>query len=157
PAFTITPPIFSAMNPSLNAMGQATCMLQTTPQINTINLNQQPSFSIVVQESVPGVSNIKSPVHSYTFTLSQAQTAVVLSPFSNTVYGQPVAFTATVTSQGSPVVSSGTVTFKEGNTSLGSPVPVGPSGQAILTITSPPPTAGQHTITAYYSGTGLFA
>jgi hypothetical protein len=116
-----------------------------------VNLSNKSSFSILVQD-VLGQFSDKEP---FTFSASQVQTAVGLTSSSlNPVCGQPVTFTATVTSNGSQVVSSGTVTFEDGNTGLGTPVPVGPSGQAMLTVTLK---VGQHPITAYYNGTALYA
>jgi autotransporter-associated beta strand protein len=82
-------------------------------------------------------------------------TALTSSP-SPSVYGQTVTFTASVqTVSAGAGTPTGTVTFLEGSTVLASAVPLGGNGQAAFTIATL--SAGPHTITAQYSGTGLAA
>jgi hypothetical protein len=94
-----------------------------------------------------------------TFTISPDPTSISVSASSAApVYGQGVTLTATVTTPpGSPIPTStdGTVTFYDGGTSLGSATLSG--SPATATLTNVLLTAGQHTITARYSGDNNFA
>jgi hypothetical protein len=74
-----------------------------------------------------------------------------LNPSADT---QNVTLTATVTAKGGPV-DDGCVTFKEGSITLAANLPVDSNGQAVFTIAAPF-TAGNHTITAFYSGAAEF-
>lgn len=82
---------------------------------------------------------------------STAATTTTASSAPNaSVFGQAVTFTSTTTStSGTPV---GTVTFTEGSTVWASNVPVDASGQASFTTNAL--SAGSHTITASFTGTG---
>ncbi|MBZ5537598.1 MAG: Ig-like domain repeat protein [Acidobacteriia bacterium] len=87
-------------------------------------------------------------------TVKQASTSTLLvSTLNSTLLGQSVTFTATVSAvaPGSGV-PSGTVTFKDGTTILGSAAVNG--GIASFTIGSL--TAGNHPVTAIYSGDANF-
>jgi hypothetical protein len=79
------------------------------------------------------------------------QVASSLNPSADT---QNVTLTATVTIKGGPV-DDGCVTFKEGSITLAANLPVDSNGQAVFT-TAAPFTAGNHTITAFYSGAAEF-
>jgi subtilisin-like proprotein convertase family protein len=79
---------------------------------------------------------------------------VVVSSLNPSMQGQSVTFTATVTSGGSPV-TTGTVTFREGATTLQAATAVDASGQVGYTTSGLG--AGNHTITADYSGALGFA
>jgi hypothetical protein len=73
------------------------------------------------------------------------------------VYGQTVTLTATVTAVAGgaiPTSSDGTVTFYDGTTTLGTATLSG--SPAIATLTTARLAAGQHTITASYSGDSKF-
>jgi sugar lactone lactonase YvrE len=92
-------------------------------------------------------------------TVSPAPTAISVS-VSNAMstFGQSLTFTATVTTAaGEPIPSStdGTVTFYDGAKALGSATLSGSPATATLSTTVL--TAGQHTITARYSGDTSFA
>jgi hypothetical protein len=77
-------------------------------------------------------------------------TSAVSGPTSST-YGQPVTYTATVTSGGVPV-TGGTVTFlKDPFTPFTGALPVNANGQATFSFV--PPSVGNYTIIASYSGT----
>jgi hypothetical protein len=84
---------------------------------------------------------------------ASTSTVVASSPRPS-VYGQAVVFTATISvvspGSGAP---SGTVTFKEGTTTLASSVALS-AGAATFSTSNL--AAGSHTITASYSGDGLF-
>jgi uncharacterized repeat protein (TIGR01451 family) len=80
----------------------------------------------------------------------QANTTTALTSSLNPSFeGQPVTFTATVSAEsgGTP---TGTVTFFDGDTPLGGPVPLDASGVAAFTTSGL--AAGNHQITAVYSG-----
>ncbi|MGW2659489.1 Ig-like domain-containing protein [Nocardia tengchongensis] len=68
-----------------------------------------------------------------------------LAPVTGAVAGKPVTLTATI----APANAGGSVTFKDGGTVIGT-AQVGSTGKATVQWT--PATAGQHTITAEYSG-----
>jgi len=76
------------------------------------------------------------------------------SSLNDTSYvGESVTLTATVAGTGgSP---TGTVTFNDGTTALGAPVAINGSGIATLATSSL--TAGNHSLTAFYSGDSNFA
>jgi len=76
------------------------------------------------------------------------------SSLNDTSYvGEAVTLTATVAGTGgSP---TGTVTFNDGTTALGAPVAINGSGIATLATSSL--TAGNHSLTAFYSGDSNFA
>jgi YVTN family beta-propeller protein len=79
-------------------------------------------------------------------------TNVVLSSSNNpTTFGQSVTFTTTV----NPIPDGGTVQFEDNGNNLGNPVSINASGQATCTSSSLP--AGNHAITALYSGDGNFS
>jgi Bacterial Ig-like domain (group 3) len=86
------------------------------------------------------------------FSSGAATTTALTSSASNAVVGEAVTFTATVS--GADGTPTGTVTFKDGNTQLGSPVAVS-GGQAALTTGSL--RAGDHSVTAQYSGDGTYS
>ena len=85
------------------------------------------------------------------FEFPEATETTLISSVSPSVFGQSVTFTAGVTSGGSPV-TSGSVVFKDGDLVLSS-VNLNSSGQASFTTSSL--SAGTHTITAVFSGSGL--
>ena len=83
---------------------------------------------------------------------SATSTTITVSSSRNPVsYGQSVAFTAAV----APSAATGTVQFAVDAISLGSPVTV-TSGIAVSGLTSPVLSAGNHTVTASFMGTGGF-
>jgi hypothetical protein len=87
------------------------------------------------------------------FQFMQATGTALRSSAPTSVYGQSVTFTATVTAGGNPV-TSGSVTFQDGSTVLASNVPLNASGQATFSTSTLTP--GPHTLTANYSGSGIF-
>jgi hypothetical protein len=94
-----------------------------------------------------------------TQVVNKAGTQVTLSPFPTTNYGNKVTLTATVnlTTGGSlSNPTNGVVTFKNGATVLGS-VTLNGSNVANFTTTATQLVAGNHTITASYGGTTIFA
>jgi uncharacterized repeat protein (TIGR01451 family) len=90
---------------------------------------------------------------AYTLVIAKAATATaVTSSLNPSGLGQSVTFTATVTSgAGTP---TGTVQFKDNGINLGAPVSL--SG-GVATLTTSTLIAGNHPITADYSGDGSFA
>ncbi|HKB01463.1 MAG TPA: FG-GAP-like repeat-containing protein, partial [Gemmataceae bacterium] len=87
-------------------------------------------------------------------SVAPASTSTLLeSSLNPSIGGQPVTFTATVTSQAG-TVTGGTVTFLNNGVPIGTPVSLS-NGQAQVTTSSL--TAGNHTITATYSGAPGFA
>ncbi len=97
-----------------------------------------------------------------TQTVKLATTQTVVSPPTATTYGNNVTLTATVntTSGGSPgPITSGTVKFfKDGATTPFATVTLTAiTGNVVSTTTTTPLTAGNHTITAVYSGNTFFA
>jgi hypothetical protein len=97
-----------------------------------------------------------------TVTISQtvngiATSTAIASSANPSTYGQAVTFTATVTPS-DPALDSpdGTVTFTDGTTVLGTaPVAMG-SGTGTATLTVSSLAAGDHAVTATYSGSALF-
>lgn len=87
-----------------------------------------------------------------------ATTTTLASSANPSTFGQAVTFTATVTPSNSALDSpDGTVTFSDGTTVLGT-APVAmqtTTGTATLTVSSL--AAGDHAVTATYSGSALFA
>ncbi|MFE3754526.1 Ig-like domain-containing protein [Nocardia tengchongensis] len=80
-----------------------------------------------------------------TVTKAVATSTTTLAPVTGAVAGKAVTLTATI----SPAQAGGSVTFKDGGTVIGT-AQVGSTGTATVPWT--PATAGQHTITAEYSG-----
>jgi uncharacterized repeat protein (TIGR01451 family) len=93
-----------------------------------------------------------------TFTISPDPTSISVSASSAApVYGQGVTLTATVATppgEAIPTSSDGTVTFYDGGTKLGTANLS--DSTATATLTNVLLTAGQHTITASYSGDNNF-
>ncbi|AOW94195.1 hypothetical protein BFN03_00125 [Rhodococcus sp. WMMA185] len=79
--------------------------------------------------------------------VSEAETTVMLTPPASAARGAAVDLVAQIT----PAIGGGVVQFKDGDTDLGSPVLVGADGKASTTHTFR--SAGDHEITAVYSGT----
>lgn len=88
------------------------------------------------------------------FTIAPDPTQTIVASSGSTTYGQAAMFTATVTS-GGMLVTSGSVVFKEGNVVLSGAVNLDANGKAAFSTSALG--AGSHTITAYFSGTPLFA
>lgn len=112
------------------------------------------NFSNVLTDD-PSVGGGTDP----TVTLVDRTTVTVSSSQNPSVVGQTVTFTATLT--GNPAHAagnpSGTVEFFDGATSLGTaPAVAGATNTATASITVSSLTAGNHTITAQYSGGGQF-
>ena len=85
---------------------------------------------------------------SFSLTNNKAATTTVVTSSSNpSDLNQSVTFTATVTGV---LIPTGAVQFKDNGNNLGAPVALNASGKAQLTTSAL--TAGNHTITADYSG-----
>jgi subtilase family serine protease len=103
----------------------------------------------VTFHSTDKAGNVES-TKTVSFTIDASTTTSVVSSLNPSTYETAVTFTATVTStSGSP---TGTVTFKDSGTSLGTGTLSG--GKATYTILTL--TAGAHSITAVYAGSGTF-
>jgi hypothetical protein len=76
-------------------------------------------------------------------------TTTVVSSLNPSGFGQAVTLTATVKTQGYKGMPTGTVTFKDGATTLGTGTL---NGSGVTTYTTSTLAAGQHSITAVYSG-----
>jgi hypothetical protein len=127
-----------------------------------LNANGQATFATTgLLEGADTITAVYTPADSsfqtstsanLTQTVSLASTSTILSSLSPAVIGQSVSFNATVSilSPGTGALS-GTVQFQIDGTNFGSPVSPDGSGNvtsmAISTLT-----AGNHTITANYSG-----
>jgi hypothetical protein len=92
-------------------------------------------------------------------TISKMGTSMTLTPStSSPAFGQPVAFTATVQRAGSTMSNpTGTVAFKDGTTTLGTVSLALVNGTPQASYTASSLSAGNHTITASYSGDTTFA
>ena len=101
-----------------------------------------PSSPIRLSDHDPVVAYFAFPVDTTT-TLAAA-------PLTST-FGEPITFTATVTANGA-AVSKGAISFSEAGTVLGGPVAL--DGNGIASFTTNALTAGAHTVTAAYSGSG---
>jgi hypothetical protein len=88
------------------------------------------------------------------FSSAPPTTTRIASSLNPSADTQNVTLTATVTAKGESV-DDGCVTFKEGSITLAANLPVDSNGQAVFT-TAAPFTAGNHTITAFYSGAAEF-
>jgi hypothetical protein len=96
---------------------------------------------------------------SLTQTVNLAATSVTLSSDHNpSTYGENVTFTAKITPGSDDLgAPAGTVTFTDGDTVLGT-VPVsGNDGAGSARLTTSKLDAGEHPITAHYSGSDTFA
>jgi hypothetical protein len=85
--------------------------------------------------------------------LSAFGTTTAITGPATWTYGQPAIYTATVTSSAG-AVAGGTVTFLDGNTPVSPALPLNANGQASfnMAILTAGVNAGNHTITAAYSG-----
>jgi hypothetical protein len=89
--------------------------------------------------------DLSSSSPSYNLTVPEGTPKITLTGFPNpSIYGQMVTLTATMASS----VATGTITFKDGSTTLGTSTLTG--GTAIFSIATL--AAGQHSLTAIYSG-----
>jgi len=130
---------------ALNANGRAVAAVSTLGAGSysitanyTADTRFQPSSSPAVQE-----------------TVTAANTTTVLTATPNpAVLGQAVTLTATVSASQGPAGLSGTINFLDGSTVLGS-AKLGTNNAASLTTASL--SAGTHSLTASYGGSGSFA
>jgi hypothetical protein len=99
--------------------------------------------AVPVIVTVDGQSSQSATMAVTTSQLNETSIQLV-SSFNPSTYGENVILTANVT----PATATGTVTFKDGSSTLGSGNLT--NGSASLTLSSLP--AGQHTLTAAYSG-----
>jgi hypothetical protein len=83
---------------------------------------------------------------------TDASVTTLTSSKNPSAVGAPVTFTATVTPATSSGTPTGTVTFKNGTATLGTITLIAETAK----LTTSTPTAGNHTITAVYSGNGNF-
>ena len=97
--------------------------------------------------AVADLTNINPTV---SVLVNQLVTTTAMSGPTSSTYGQSVAYTASVTNGTGPM-TVGTITFMDGNTPLSPALPVDANGQATFSIATL--NAGNHTITASYSGT----
>ncbi|MCE6076351.1 autotransporter domain-containing protein [Agrobacterium vitis] len=103
-------------------------------------------YRVVVSKD--GESVYSSPA---TLTITKATSIVLVDELpTGRVYGQTVAIKATVI--GTSAKPNGEITFMDGNTRIGDPVSFETTNGASLSITTSELNAGQHVITAVYSG-----
>jgi hypothetical protein len=122
----------------LNAQGIATLTTSTlTPGTHTIIANYAGDGKAGASVSTP-----------LSLVVQQMTTVVLLSSNNPEYTLNPITFTATIKNAGA-AVATGTVTFTDGSTNLGT-VNVDATGKAAVTV--PQMTAGNHPITASYSG-----
>ena len=122
----------------------------------TPTLNFTGTGSVVLTAIARDTANNASAPKTKTITVNSAIRATTTSLSSSSTnntstYGEDVTFTATVTATGGNPTNQGTVTFMDGSTTLCSGVVLS-SGQASCGPTSALG-AGNHAITAAYSGT----
>jgi hypothetical protein len=116
----------------------------------TLTTSTLPIGSLTLTAAYAGDAQYLSSSASLTQTVSKGSTSVTLTS-SQTGPGQPVTLTATVQPTTGTAVPTGTVSFKEGTKSLGSQTLSGGTASVI-----PPLSAGTHTITVNYGGSGKF-
>jgi len=110
------------------------------------------NLQAVFTPSTPDFSADQSPTVSY--AVNRAATTTAVSSNTNPANaGESVTFTAVVAVANGQGTPTGTVTLRDGNTTLAN-VPLAGNGSATA---SPSFTAGQHNITAQYSGDNNFA
>lgn len=95
--------------------------------------------------STAGRATFTTQGPTITVSKAAATSTTTLAPVTGAVAGKAVTLTATA----SPAQAGGSVTFKDSGTVIGT-AQVGSTGKATVQWT--PATAGQHTITAEYSG-----
>ena len=87
-------------------------------------------------------------------------TTTVATCASPCLYGNTIIFTATITPSSGTTTPTGTVQFFVDGTPLGSPTAITPgtstNGVASITTNSIPASGSPHTVTAAYTGTGIF-
>ncbi len=111
-----------------------------------------------VRFDVSGIDgNIKIDSTQATVYYREGATTSVSSSGSSSTYGDAVTFTATVTRAGGADTPSGTVDFRDGGVFVGTGTLSGSDGTATATCTTSLLIAGDHNITAVYSGDSLFA
>ena len=92
---------------------------------------------------------------SETVTPQIVATTIVIQPITSTaIVGQQIALSANVTPAVGTATPDGSVTFRDGATLLGA-VKIDPSGHSLLLIDTLG--TGNHTITATFGGSGIFA
>ncbi|HEY0320623.1 MAG TPA: Ig-like domain repeat protein, partial [Pyrinomonadaceae bacterium] len=150
PDFTISATASSGLPVAFAASGPCTVSGTGT---GTVHLTGAGTCSITASQGGNGNYNAASDVVQQ-FNVAQAATTTSLTSSVNpSNVGQNVTFTATVSSgAGTP---TGTVQFKDGVTNLGAPVALNASG--VATFQTNTLTAGNHPITAVYSGDVNFA
>jgi uncharacterized protein (DUF2141 family) len=106
-----------------------------------------------------GNYNFAGQVASTSQDIGTASTVTGMQATPNpATYGQDVTLTAVVTGEpGGPGVPTGSVTFKDGDTVLGSGTISTVQGHQQATLTVPGLHAGDHALTATYSGDAAFA
>jgi hypothetical protein len=110
------------------------------------------NLQAVFTPSTPDFSADQSPTVSY--AVNRAATTTAVSSNTNPANaGESVTFTAVVAVANGQGTPTGTVTLRDGNTTLAN-VPLAGNGSATASASF---TAGQHNITAQYSGDNNFA
>jgi len=114
------------------------------------NGDSKPDLAVANQ----GSNNVTIFLNTTPDSAKAATSTTLTSSLNPSIWGQTVTFTATVTPSAGSGIPTGTVTFKDGAITLGSGMLNG-SGQATFATTAL--SAGGHSITAQYAGTGIFA
>jgi hypothetical protein len=149
PDFNVSPTASSGLTVSLAASSNCTV---TSSSPGTVHITGAGSCTITASQT--GNANFNAAANvSQSFTIAMAPTTTtVVSSVNPSDFGQSVTFTATVASgAGTP---SGTVQFKDNGANLGSPITLNAGGVAQFTASSL--SAGNHPITADYSGAPNF-
>jgi CSLREA domain-containing protein len=146
PDFNVSASASSGLVVSFGATGN--CIIST----GTVHITGAGSCTITASQA--GDTNYNAAANvPQSFTIAKAQTSTAISSSANpSDFGQSITFTITVTSTvGTP---GGTIQLKDNDTNLGSPLALNPAGVAVMTTSAL--TAGSHTLTADYSGSGDF-
>lgn len=157
--------VFGAANPTLIASidgfvnGDTAAVVSGAPALSTDATTTSPvgSYTITAAVGTLDAANYLFEFVAGTLTVNKADTTVTVSPPSfATLYGVDdvplsAAISVVTPGAGSP---TGTVTFFDGATSLGTGNVVG--GVASINVDRNVLAAGQHSITAVYSGDGSF-
>lgn len=126
-----------------------TSLVVGSATVLTVNTPAHAAGAVDIVVTGPGGS--ATATAGYTYAGLSAATVTLASSLNPSPHGQPVTFSATVS--GSSGVPTGSVTFMDGSAAIGSSTLAAGTAQLTLSTLA----TGSHSITAVYSGDGVYA
>ena len=129
-----------------------------TSGVATFTVKDVTALTVTYTATVDGITITQTAAVTFT-AINVGTTTAVTSSLNPSNYGQSVTFTAKVAPASGSTAPTGSVQFKIDGVNSGSPVAVSacaPSPDACATLNTSALAAGNHTVEADFTGTGLF-